>query len=118
MVPYHLMTGDVSQANYSSLRAAMNGSYSMVDDWQQNEVLPMLCLPAVQRRMQVSALRAQRPALPAGQMEIRAAGSPDGRPDQGSDGRNHGDSRRAEADQPGLAERGSTPRSTCARSPT
>ena len=49
MVPYHLMTGDVSQANYSSLRAAMNGSYSMVDDWQQNEVLPMLCLPAVQR---------------------------------------------------------------------
>jgi lambda family phage portal protein len=57
MVPYHLMTGDVSQANYSSLRAAMNGSYSMVDDWQQNEVLPMLCLPAVQRRMQVSALR-------------------------------------------------------------
>lgn len=51
MVPYHLMTGDTSQANYSGLRAAMNGSYSMVDDWQQNVVIPLLCRPAVQRRM-------------------------------------------------------------------
>ncbi|MBM3928360.1 MAG: phage portal protein [Sphingomonadales bacterium] len=51
MVPYHLMTGDVSQANYSGLRAAMNGSYSLVDDWQQNEVIPLLCRPAVLRRM-------------------------------------------------------------------
>jgi lambda family phage portal protein len=61
MVPYHLMTGDVSQANYSSLRAAMNGSYSMVDDWQQNEVIPMLCAPAVQRRMAVSAIKRNDP---------------------------------------------------------
>ncbi|WP_010184771.1 phage portal protein [Sphingomonas sp. PAMC 26605] len=52
MVPYHLMTGDVSQANYSGLRAAMNGSYALVDDWQQNEVIPLLCKPAVMRRMQ------------------------------------------------------------------
>lgn len=51
MVPYHVMTGDVSQANYSGLRAAMNGSYAMVDDWQQNEVIPLLCRPAVMRRM-------------------------------------------------------------------
>src|SRR5690606_6466602 len=34
MVPYHLMTGDVSQANYSSLRAAMLGHWSLLDDWQ------------------------------------------------------------------------------------
>lgn len=52
MIPYHLMTGDVSQANYSGLRAAMNGSYAMIDDWQQNEVIPMLCKPAVRRRME------------------------------------------------------------------
>lgn len=51
MVPYHLMTGDVSQANYSGLRAAMNGSYALVDDWQQNDVIPLLCRPMVQRRM-------------------------------------------------------------------
>ena len=51
MVPYHLMTGDVSQANYSGLRASMNGSYSLVDDWQQNDVIPLLCRPAVLRRM-------------------------------------------------------------------
>lgn len=56
MVPYHLMTGDVSQANYSGLRAAMNGSYALIDDWQQNEVIPLLVRPAVSRRMQRLAL--------------------------------------------------------------
>lgn len=57
MVPYHLMTGDVSQANYSGLRAAMNGSYALVDDWQQNEVIPLLCRPMVRRRMEVLAMQ-------------------------------------------------------------
>lgn len=56
MIPYHLMTGDVSQANYSGLRAAMNGSYALVDDWQQNEIIPLLCKPAVARRMKRLAL--------------------------------------------------------------
>lgn len=56
MVPYHLMTGDVSQANYSGLRAAMNGSYALVDDWQQNEVIPQLARPAALRRMRRLAL--------------------------------------------------------------
>lgn len=56
MVPYHLMTGDVSQANYSGLRAAMNGSYTLVDDWQQNEVIPLLARPAVMRRMRRLAM--------------------------------------------------------------
>jgi lambda family phage portal protein len=61
MVPYHLMTGDVSQANYSSLRAAMNGSYSMVDDWQQNEVIPLLCKGMTRRRMRRLALERRDP---------------------------------------------------------
>lgn len=56
MIPYHLMTGDVSQANYSGLRAATNGSYSMIDDWQQNEVIPLFCRPAVCRRMRRLAM--------------------------------------------------------------
>jgi lambda family phage portal protein len=61
MVPYHLMTGDVSQANYSGLRAAMNGSYALVDDWQQNEVIPLLCRPMVRRRMEVLARQRSDP---------------------------------------------------------
>lgn len=56
MVPYHLMTGDVSQANYSSLRAAINGLYTMVDDWQQNVMISRVCRPAVFRRMRRLAL--------------------------------------------------------------
>lgn len=57
MVPYHLMTGDVGQANYSGLRAAMNGSYTLIDDWQQNEVIPLLCRPAMFRRMRRLSLQ-------------------------------------------------------------
>jgi capsid protein len=51
MVPYHLMTGDTSQANYSGLRAANIGSEALTDDWQQNIVIPLKCKPAVMRRM-------------------------------------------------------------------
>lgn len=57
MAPYHLMTGDVSQANYSSLRAAMLGHWSLLDDWQQNVIIPHLIRPAVDRRMRRLALR-------------------------------------------------------------
>jgi len=56
LAPYHRMTGDVSQANYSSLRAAMLGQWSLLDDWQQNIIIPRLVKPAVQRRMQLAAL--------------------------------------------------------------
>lgn len=57
MVPYHLMTGDVSQANYSSLRAAMLGHWALLDDWQQNLLVPRLCNPAFRRRMRRLALQ-------------------------------------------------------------
>jgi capsid protein len=50
------MTGDVSQANYSSLRAAMLGSWALLDDWQQNVFIPHLVRPAVNRRMRRLAL--------------------------------------------------------------
>lgn len=56
MAPYHLMTGDVSQANYSSLRAAMLGHWSLLDDWQQNVMIPHAVRPALDRRMARLAL--------------------------------------------------------------
>lgn len=56
LAPYHRMTGDVTQANYSSLRAAMLGQWALLDDWQQNIIIPRLVKPAVQRRMWVAAL--------------------------------------------------------------
>jgi lambda family phage portal protein len=56
LAPYHRMTGDVSQANYSSLRAAMLGSWALLDDWQQNVFIPHLVRPAVNRRMRRLAL--------------------------------------------------------------
>jgi lambda family phage portal protein len=56
MAPYHVMTGDVSQANYSSLRAAMLGHWALLDDWQQNVVIPHQCRPAVDRRLRRLAI--------------------------------------------------------------
>lgn len=56
LAPYHRMTGDVSQANYSSLRAAMLGQWALLDDWQQNVFIPHLVRPAVMRRMRRLAL--------------------------------------------------------------
>lgn len=51
LVPYHLMTGDVSQANYSSLRAALLGFWSLLDEWQQQIIIPLCCQSAFDRRM-------------------------------------------------------------------
>jgi lambda family phage portal protein len=56
LVPYHLLTGDVSQANYSSLRAALLGHWALLDDWQQNVMIPQLCRPAVDRRLRRLAI--------------------------------------------------------------
>jgi len=57
MVPYHVMTGDVSQANYSGLRASFLGQWGLLDDDQQNTIIPQACLPAVRRRRRLQALR-------------------------------------------------------------
>lgn len=56
MVPYHVMTGDVSQANYSGLRASFLGQWALLDDDQQNVIIPLHCKPAVDRRMRRLAL--------------------------------------------------------------
>ncbi len=56
LVPHHLMSGDVSKANYSSLRAALLGFWAVLDDWQQNVIIPLLCRPAFDRQMRALAL--------------------------------------------------------------
>jgi lambda family phage portal protein len=41
--PYFMMTGDVSRANYSSLRASMTDFWDLLDRWQHLMMIPMLC---------------------------------------------------------------------------
>lgn len=55
LVPYHMLTGDVSQANYSGLRASLLSLWSLLDDDQQNMLIPLVCKPAFDRRMRVLA---------------------------------------------------------------
>lgn len=56
IAPYHLLSGDPSQANYSSLRALMIGFWANLDDWQQNMMVPLFCEPAFRRGMRRLAL--------------------------------------------------------------
>lgn len=44
-VPYALMTGDLSQANFASSRVGLNEFRRMVDQLQWQTVIPMLCEP-------------------------------------------------------------------------
>lgn len=62
-VPYHVLTGDVSQANYSSLRAAMVVYWALLDDWICNTIVPQLCAPAWGRVMLKAALKLGKPEL-------------------------------------------------------
>lgn len=55
-VPYHVLTGDPSQANYSSLRALTLPFWQRLDDIQQNVLVPHMCQPAAERRMARLAL--------------------------------------------------------------
>lgn len=55
-IPYHILTGDPSQANYSSLRALTLPFWQRLDDIQQNVLVPHLCEPAAARRMKRLAL--------------------------------------------------------------
>lgn len=57
LVPYHLMTGDVTGANYTSLRAALLGFGARLDVIQQQIIIPKVCDSAFRRRMAVLALK-------------------------------------------------------------
>lgn len=55
-IPYHILSGDPSQANYSSLRALTLPFWALLDDIQQNVLVPHLCQPATDRRMRRLAM--------------------------------------------------------------
>lgn len=75
-VPYHLLTGDVSQANYSSLRAATVAFWALLDDWLAHTIVPKICEPAWRRIMQREALVQNQPKL----VEVTASWTPPPRP--------------------------------------
>ena len=56
-IPYHVLSGDPSQSNYSSQRGMTLPFWARLDDIQQNVLIPQLCLPAAERRMRRLALR-------------------------------------------------------------
>lgn len=63
LTPYYLMTGDTTSATYTSLRAANLGHHAMLDDWQQNMMIPRLVRPAVDRRLARMALETGNNAI-------------------------------------------------------
>jgi lambda family phage portal protein len=75
-VPAHVMTGDVSQANYSSLRAAIVVWYKLLDDWTFNVIVPHLLDPTFERVMRRASLMLGIPAL----AKVTAVWTPPPRP--------------------------------------
>lgn len=75
-VPAHLGTGDVSQANYSSIRTDMVGFYLRLDDWVFNVIVPHFCDPAFARVMRKASLKMGMPEL----LKVKAVWSPPTRP--------------------------------------
>lgn len=72
LAPYHLVTGDVSQANYTSQRAARLGELQLLDSRQQHLMIPRMCQRAWDRRMRrLFAETGDRRFL-----EVKAAWSP------------------------------------------
>lgn len=71
-IPVHVLTGDVSQANYSSLRAAMVVFWALLDDWVWNTFVPFMCEPAFKRVMRRASVERRQPKL----LEVTAEWTP------------------------------------------
>ncbi|ESQ82386.1 hypothetical protein AEAC466_17335 [Asticcacaulis sp. AC466] len=56
-MPYFMLTGDMSQSSYISLRAALNDFYKQLDDWQQNMCIPQFVAPAADRALKLFWLK-------------------------------------------------------------
>lgn len=72
LAPYHFVTGDPSQSNYSAVRALSLPFWANLDGWQQHTVIPQICVAAWRRRM-------ARLALGTGDkrfLEVRAIAAP------------------------------------------
>jgi lambda family phage portal protein len=57
LLPYYMITGDVSGANYTALRALHLIHGALLDDAQQQILIPLSCQSAFEKRMRVRALR-------------------------------------------------------------
>lgn len=55
-MPRHVITGDVSKANYSSLRASKLDYDAMLMVWQWLALIPRMIKPAWKRQMEIAAL--------------------------------------------------------------
>jgi lambda family phage portal protein len=63
-VPYALLTGDLSQTNFSSSRVGLNDFRRMVEMLQWGTVIPMLCQPVWDWFVRASQLAGQLPEGP------------------------------------------------------
>lgn len=59
---YMQMTGDVRQANYSSMRSGTLDFYGLVDGWQHDMIIPQLCRSAWRRCAMLAAARESLPS--------------------------------------------------------
>jgi lambda family phage portal protein len=50
-IPYHILSGDPSQANYSSVRSQTNPFAGRIFEAQQHILIPFICLSTAERRM-------------------------------------------------------------------
>lgn len=75
-LPYDIMTGDVSQANYSSIRASRVTFWALLDCWVFLTLVPQYCAPEFRRVMRREAIRRQKPEL----LQVRAEWTPPKRP--------------------------------------
>lgn len=75
-VPYHLASGDVSQANYSSIRTDTVGYHGRLDDWTQNVIVPHKLDRTFARVMRRAALQLRDKRL----AQVRALWTPPPRP--------------------------------------
>ncbi len=74
-IPYHRITNDVSQANYSSLRAATVAYWADLDTDLGQVIIPHLCEPAFTRVMRRAALQTGDKRL----LEVKATWTPPAR---------------------------------------
>lgn len=63
-IPYHLLTNDVREANYSSIRAGMLDFWTLLDSWQADTLIPQEACP-VWRRL-VAFEKVKNPSARAG----------------------------------------------------
>lgn len=59
-IPYEVVTGDLSQVNFSSGRMGWQEFGRKLDQWQWNMLVPMLCRPVAMRWLQFQAVKGAR----------------------------------------------------------